>query len=360
MKENNIPVTGNLMGNGDINTIALIDFYENYMNRIIRENKEIGVVRLDTNVPHYRIIIDELKKILPGPITVRALSERRINVQAGDTFVRLITSDDVYDFYGDFADAVDPQHTFEYTVYVNSTEKSILDNAKEALKKYNKKYNVSWAYMTNRGHSTVDVNVESKNVIHDEYYPVLKQFGGVDSFYDQYLNSPSSILIMTGNPGTGKTSLIRDFIVKKNLKAIVTYDEKVLYDEHFFIDFLTNKEHDLLVIEDAELILTSRKDAGNKIMAKLLGVSDGIVKLFKKKIIFTSNETRIQNFDEAIIRPGRTFKIVNFNYLEYDQVKNICKKYKIKLPKEERQYTLTELFNQTTTDTAEKLKFGFM
>jgi hypothetical protein len=214
--------------------------------------------------------------------------------------------------------------------------------------------------MTNNGADSVDVQIKTTNKLHNSHYPYLDEYGGVKGFFDAYMKSEASILILSGSPGTGKTSLIKDFICSRNLKTIVTYDEKILADESFFIEFLTNEKDDLLVIEDAELILTSRADAGNKLMSKLLGVSDGLVRLFNKKIIFTTNESRIQKFDQAILRPGRCFKMINVRELSYDEAIVVCNIHGLNKPEEVRSYTLAELFNKPTLDEEVFNKTGFI
>ena len=62
--------------------------------------------------------------------------------------------------------------------------------------------------------------------MYDEFYPWIKE--GVESYLDRFMSSESSILLMIGPPGTGKTSLLRHLICSRNLTAMFSYDEALL------------------------------------------------------------------------------------------------------------------------------------
>ena len=71
----------------------------------------------------------------------------------------------------------------------------------------------------------------------------------------------------------------------------------------------------MLIVEDADVLLTDRERDRNSIMSKFLNVSDGIVKMDSKKMIFTTNITQLNSVDDALLRKGRCYAAVEFRRL---------------------------------------------
>lgn len=234
--------------------------------------------------------------------------------------------------------------------YTEQTEISVFSDAytcsdlKSRLSLHTNNSVISWYYRSSYGNVKKDVEFKTDYDIKNNYYPYIKP--GVDEYIDSYLKSSASILILMGPPGTGKTSWIRNMIQKKDMSAIVTYDEGCLNSDDFFITYLLNKENNLLIVEDADILLQSRENEQNKIMSKLLNVSDGLVKLFDKKIIFTTNLQQISKIDPAIIRPGRCFDVVEFRPLTPIEASDIVKSEGLEDLPVKSEYTLSEIFNR--------------
>lgn len=210
---------------------------------------------------------------------------------------------------------------------------------------------IEWHYSTNHGSSRSMVPLNNNFVIKDEYYPQIT--GGVKDYYRRYNNASAPVLILLGEPGTGKTSFIRNYIEFSNRKAVVTYDEKVMSSDQFLIDFLTSKDSDLLIIEDADILLSSRNKERNGNMAKFLNISDGIVKMDYKKIIFSTNLKDTREIDSALIRPGRCHDFLHFRPLTFDEARVIDPD----IPKQD-EYTLADIFNGKNK--TQKNKMGFV
>ena len=174
---------------------------------------------------------------------------------------------------------------------------------------------ISWHYKTATGTDSASLHVTGLNqTLRDEYYPWLTQ--GVDKFIHNYMTSAASVLVMYGPPGTGKTSFLRHLLLTQSVNAIITYDERVLRDDEFFVNYLTDDEHNALIVEDADLFLAPREDSSNDMMSKFLNVSDGLIKITNKKLIFTTNISQLNRIDPALMRPGRCFAAVEFRELE--------------------------------------------
>lgn len=157
------------------------------------------------------------------------------------------------------------------------------------------------------------VIMEPTKPVYDEFYPFLDQ--PVEKFIDSYLASSSSILFMMGEPGTGKTSLVRHMVYTRRLDATMTYDHDLLERDQIFVNFLTSDEDGVLIIEDADTMLGSRESEGNKLISRFLNVSDGLIKMQGKKIVVTTNLGDFTKVDPALVRPGRCFGSMKFRAL---------------------------------------------
>jgi hypothetical protein len=177
---------------------------------------------------------------------------------------------------------------------------------------------ISWHYMTNRGTDSASLHVTGLNQqIRNEFYPWFRQ--GVNTFISDYFDNPAAVLVLYGPPGTGKTSFLRHLLLTQGVNAMVTYDDKVLAKDEFFVNYLTDEEHDALIVEDADVFLAPREDGENTMMSKFLNVSDGLIKITNKKMIFTTNITQLNKIDSALLRPGRCFEAVEFRELTPDE-----------------------------------------
>lgn len=242
-------------------------------------------------------------------------------------------------------------HGYKHTI---SSIKGIL--SKELIS--NKTANINWWFWADHGPDIKSLPLKSDMKIYDSYYPFFKE--GVENYFERYMKSSAPILLMVGEPGTGKTSLIRYELVKRNLNAVVTYDERVMTGDYFYIDFLTSNESDIMIVEDADTLLTSRENDGNKIISKLLNVSDGLVKVFNKKIIFTTNLSNTSQIDSALIRPGRCFDVVNFRKLTLPEAKLAASDAGIEMPATcDDEYRLTDIFNGFRSENKKLTRVGF-
>lgn len=202
---------------------------------------------------------------------------------------------------------------------------------------------IRWHYKSGGFSDTRAIPFEKPKPAHDEFYPWIKE--GLAAYVDRFAASDDTVLVVLGEPGTGKTSFIRQLIWRTGWNCAVTYDEQLLRADSLFVDYMTNDEEELLVIEDADLFLTSRERDGNDMMARFLNVSDGLFKTNKvKKLVFTANLSQPQQIDNALLREGRCFDCVVFRPLSYIEAVRASEKAGIAPPKEARDYTLAQLF----------------
>lgn len=215
---------------------------------------------------------------------------------------------------------------------------------------------MSWYYSSRGGMDSADISImDNFNVVDDYHYPFIKD--GIDTYLKNYHESKNAILLLTGEPGTGKTSFIRHYIHKYKLNSVVTYDEAVMQSDTFYINFMTNDKKHVLIVEDADVLLSDRETSGNKIMSKFLNVSDGLVKNMNKKIIFSTNITRLSMIDPAIIRPGRCYDTLEFKKLTLEQANVVSAKHGLPMFTTGDEFSLASVFNRRPEKTIKRMGF---
>lgn len=242
----------------------------------------------------------------------------------------------------------------KYVVRIHSEERNELESIYQVLEGYFPKLSenivceVHWFYDSGRYDYQTIIEMLS-DTIHAEAYPFIQNFENV---IRDYVASDESVLLLIGEPGTGKSRLIR-YIIKKlaeyrnknHIKVYYSASNNVLDNDSMYGDF-RNSNAEAIILEDADLLLSSRTD-GNNVMTRLLAASDSFINTStNKKIIMTTNLSGLHNTDAALLRPGRCFGVIETRKFTRDEAKVLLDKIAANntIALENEFYTLAEVY----------------
>ena len=158
-------------------------------------------------------------------------------------------------------------------------------------------------------------------MLHDEAYPYLRE--PVMEFIARYLDAKDTVLILLGQPGSGKTRFVRAILgeisrrKQQSAEVMYTGDKRAFESDEIFVNFITGS-HDAFVVEDADHLLTARA-SGNQDLHRFLGIADGVVRAQGRQILFTTNLPNVHDIDEALLRPGRCFATLHARSLTQEE-----------------------------------------
>ena len=177
--------------------------------------------------------------------------------------------------------------------------------------------------------STQDVNTGDFNSIDiKELYN--DDFTDIDSIImDSMTKKESGLILLHGEPGTGKTTYIKHLICKFIDKEFIFIQNDFVKDllKPSFISFLLQNKNSVLIIEDAEKVVIPRENyADDSVVSTILQLTDGLFSDFLNiKIICTFN-TDIDHIDKALLRKGRMIAKYKFTSLSPEKTSLLAKK----------------------------------
>ena len=212
------------------------------------------------------------------------------------------------------------------------------------------------------GNNNFTIEYDELDVVND-YYPYLN----TDLLFERYLMSDESILLLTGEPGVGKSKLVSlmfkyilenfdkvekylnksqfDLEDEESLNVTYVKNEEILGTDQFW-SMLSKTDSSIVFLDDADNSLLPRKNLNdissqadmdrNKFINNLLSFTDGVYKNNIKFIITTNRD--VTKLDPAALRKGRTFDILNLRNLKYEEAKKIWLDNDLSLELFEKEY----------------------
>ena len=77
-------------------------------------------------------------------------------------------------------------------------------------------------------------------------------------------------------------------------------------------------------------------------------------------MIFTTNLENVNRIDEAITREGRCYGVIEFRPLTFEEAKIAAEVAKVRIPTDDREYTLAELFSTKNRIKKQPSRVGFI
>lgn len=144
------------------------------------------------------------------------------------------------------------------------------------------------------------------------------------------LNKPygKGIILLHGDPGTGKTSYLKYLtnLIKDKDVLFIPPSMAEMLSEPSIIPFLMEHKNSILIIEDAERVISDRENSGSSAgVSNILNLTDGILgDCLNIQVIATFNMKR-EKIDRALLRKGRLIAEHKFDKLSIEDTNKLLK-----------------------------------
>lgn len=221
--------------------------------------------------------------------------------------------------------------TLNFELIYDGEKNSIYDLINfEDLKIYEvekKKSNISLIKVEVGGHlDTEDFYLNVPNIDLELNYG--ESFLKVHRLIEERLNKDydKGIILLHGDPGTGKTTYLKyltSLIKNKNILFVPPSMAESL-SEPTIIPFLMEYKNSILIIEDAEKVISDREINGSSVgVSNILNLTDGILgDCLGIQIIATFNMKR-EKIDSALLRKGRLIAEHKFEKLNKNETNKL-------------------------------------
>jgi SpoVK/Ycf46/Vps4 family AAA+-type ATPase len=171
------------------------------------------------------------------------------------------------------------------------------------------------------------------------------------------------LVILSGDPGTGKTTYIR-YLTSKLKKNIIFISPDMVdsITDPAFIPFLMKNNDSILIIEDAEPALKKRGiDGRSGAVSNVLNLTDGLLSDCLKISIVATFNTDEKTIDDALLRKGRLLMNYKFEKLSIKKSKVLLEKLGHKEIVVDEPMTLADIYYYGTENNVKKApqKIGF-
>ena len=141
--------------------------------------------------------------------------------------------------------------------------------------------------------------------------------------------SSSGLYMFHGEPGTGKSSLIKYMAgdIDKDFIYIPTTMLETFVTDPACLQMLIQKQNSILILEDAEKLIMKRVGDGQDSLAisSLLNLSDGILSDILNISVLITYNCKTDEIDDALKRKGRMQMDYRFELLSLENSKKLAK-----------------------------------
>lgn len=152
------------------------------------------------------------------------------------------------------------------------------------------------------------------------------------------------LTVLTGAPGTGKTTLIRSlarWLSDTHVFYFMPAARFTSVDSGEIVTFWAGENRNsklrkVLILEDAESVLLRRGDDNREKVATLLNLTDGMLgDALGLHVVCTLN-SELTDLDPALLRPGRLVAHRDFELLTAEQARELAAALNVPVPSVER------------------------
>ncbi len=160
----------------------------------------------------------------------------------------------------------------------------------------------------------------------DNFVSDINLFIGNKDKYSKFGIPYKRNYLLSGIPGTGKTSLIMSIASKLDYSIYIIPFTSSL-DDVSFTEALSNiPEKSILIMEDVDSLFLKRENKSTGLtFSGMINALDGLT--IRDGLITFLTTNHIENIDEALLRPGRVDYHMEFTYTTDEQKTLMCKSF---------------------------------
>ena len=206
------------------------------------------------------------------------------------------------------------EHIFNYKCELDDEDKVRLYVSKCG------QYGAIWENFGNINVQTIDdIFIDKK--LKENLLTYINNFVNSKEKYFKFGRNHKTNILLTGIPGSGKTSLCKALAKKYGYSIYIMNFTKNMTDSHL-IDLISDvKENSIILYEDIDSYFTDRTSNDvNVSFSCLINILDGTLSKGSGIInVITTNFP--DKLDSALLRPGRIDKIVEFDYPKKEEIR---------------------------------------